>query len=90
MRWTILTGYVISTCTECSLADTLQNEWDKYFPIEQNTGILNLPDFNYQDFNTPSFPGSAAQTYTQDLSDLNFPPTFIPDPRFTNPMQNHY
>jgi len=27
-----------------------QNEWDKYFPVETNTGDLNIPDFNFSDF----------------------------------------
>jgi hypothetical protein len=31
-------------------ANTSQNEWDKYFPVETNTGDLNIPDFNFSDF----------------------------------------
>ena len=28
----------------------LQNEFDKYFPVETNTGDLNLPDFDFSQF----------------------------------------
>ncbi|KAH9829770.1 bikaverin cluster transcription factor bik5-like [Teratosphaeria destructans] len=27
-------------------------EWDRYFPIEQNTGDLNIPDFDFNNFTT--------------------------------------
>jgi hypothetical protein len=27
-----------------------QNEFDKYFPVETNTGDLNLPDFDFSQF----------------------------------------
>jgi hypothetical protein len=45
----------------------LQNEWDKYFPVETNTGDLNIPDFNFSDFTgggggPPSFDASTANT----------------------------
>lgn len=30
--------------------ETTQNEFDKYFPVETNTGDLNLPDFDFSDF----------------------------------------
>lgn len=30
---------------------TVQAEWDKYFPLEQNTGDLDIPNFDFTDFN---------------------------------------
>jgi hypothetical protein len=32
------------------MASLEQNEFDKYFPVETNTGDLNLPDFDFSDF----------------------------------------
>lgn len=74
---------------------SLQNEWDKYFPIEENTGDLNLPHFNIEDFtgyNTSqamdpmSYGATTVGGFTipsaQDLEDVNFPPTFVPDQPF--------
>jgi len=39
------------------------NEWDKWFPIEQNTGELNVPDFDFNNF-TGSFSGPAPDQAT--------------------------
>ena len=70
----------------------VQAEWDKYFPIEQNTGDLNIPDFNFADF-TGGYGGSQMDPSSfaaadsgfklptaQDLADVNFTPTYYPDP----------
>lgn len=67
-----------------------QAEWDKYFPIEQNTGDIDLPDFNIADFTGDPYRaamdsssyGAAANmnmASTQDLADINFAPTYIPN-----------
>lgn len=29
----------------------MQAEWDKYFPLDENSGDLNIPNFDYTDFN---------------------------------------
>lgn len=79
----------------------LQNEWDKYFPIEENSGDLNLPDFNINDFEGYStsqtmdpdafnvtvggFPIPSAQ----DLADVSFAPTYIPNTQ-QNQQQQFY
>ena len=63
-----------------------QAEWDKYFPIEQNTGDLNIPDFNIADFTQPMDPTAFGSTTgpgvnissVQDLTDVNFTPTYYP------------
>ena len=66
-----------------------QAEWDKYFPIEQNTGDLNIPDFNFADFtgdlngpamNPISFNGAGIAVNippANDLADVNFTPTYF-------------
>ena len=71
---------------------TRQAEWDKYFPIEQNTGDLNIPDFNFADFTgaysgAPMDASSFATTGSsinipsaQDLADVNFTTTYYPEP----------
>jgi hypothetical protein len=67
-----------------------QNEWDKYFPIEENSGDLNIPDFNINDFNYGMNQGVDSSTIgatvggfpipsAQDLADVSFGPTYIPD-----------
>ncbi|KAK3720631.1 hypothetical protein LTR37_003680 [Vermiconidia calcicola] len=67
-------------------------EWDKYFPIEQNTGDIDLPDFNIADFTgytvnqmDPNAFGGMGQGVNipsaQDLTDVNFTPTFYPHPQ---------
>ncbi|KAK3697611.1 hypothetical protein LTR37_017349 [Vermiconidia calcicola] len=66
-------------------------EWDKYFPIEQNTGDIDIPDFNIADFTgytvnpmDPNAYGGMGQGVNipsaQDLADVNFTPTFYPHP----------
>ncbi|KAK0260400.1 hypothetical protein B0A54_01855 [Friedmanniomyces endolithicus] len=56
-------------------------EWDKYFPIEQNTGELNVSDFDFAQFTGGAFSGPSidlAIPSAQDLADVNFTPTFFP------------
>ncbi|KAK3075610.1 hypothetical protein LTR53_000948 [Teratosphaeriaceae sp. CCFEE 6253] len=69
-------------------------EWDKYFPIEQNTGELNVTDFDFANFtggfsgpalDPSAFATAAAASSTdgfastpEDLADINFTPTFYP------------
>lgn len=67
-------------------------EWDQYFPIEQNSGDLNNPDFDFNNFtgglNGPTLdPYSFAAAATQarnplptadELADVSFSPTYIP------------
>jgi len=58
-----------------------QAEWDKYFPIEQNTGELNVSDFDFAQFTGGAFSGPSidlAMPSAQDLADVNFTPTFFP------------
>ena len=68
----------------------MQAEWDKYFPIEQNTGDLNIPDFNFADF-TGAYSGAPMDMSgygtadaginipsVQDLADVSFTSTYIP------------
>ena len=82
-------------------ADFSQAEWDKYFPIEQNTGDLNIPDFDFSNF-TEGYSGPAmgpsdfATAGTginipsaQDLADVNFTHTYIPG-SVPNTYQNMY
>lgn len=33
------------------LTKAAQAEWDKYFPLEENTGDLDIPGFDFADFN---------------------------------------
>ncbi|TKA71618.1 hypothetical protein B0A55_07260 [Friedmanniomyces simplex] len=57
-------------------------EWDKYFPIEQNTGELNVSDFDFAKFTGGGFSGPTidlAMPSAQDLADVNFTPTFYPN-----------
>ncbi|KAK3671464.1 hypothetical protein LTR78_008742 [Recurvomyces mirabilis] len=69
-------------------------EWDKYFPIEQNTGELNLEEYDMSTFNgglsgpplDPSVFAAAAAVTTdstqplpEDLGDISFTPTFYPN-----------
>ena len=75
-------------------ADTFdQAEWDKYFPVEQNSGDLNIPDFNLADFTggysgPPMDPigafGTAAGAGSgvtipsiQEMADVNFSPAYF-------------
>lgn len=73
---------------------SLQAEWDRYFPIEQNTGDLNIPDFDFNNFtggiDGPSLdPNAFTVTASSiadnlaadpgDFADINFTPTFYPD-----------
>ncbi|TKA32186.1 hypothetical protein B0A50_01434 [Salinomyces thailandicus] len=39
-------------------------EWDQYFPIEQNTGELNIPDFDFNNFTGGFNSGSALDSAT--------------------------
>jgi hypothetical protein len=75
-------------------ANSVQAEWDQYFPIEQNTGDLNIPDFDFNNFTGGFNSGSSLDPATfatvassasagvggqsADMSDVSFTPTFIP------------
>ncbi|KAF2716888.1 hypothetical protein K431DRAFT_234376 [Polychaeton citri CBS 116435] len=62
-------------------------EWDKYFPVETNTGDLDVPDFNFADFtggynSSPMAPidyssGSSIPS-PEELANMNFTPAFVP------------
>nr|POF02253.1 bikaverin cluster transcription factor bik5 [Quercus suber] len=74
--------------TMMTMEDIDWAEWDKYFPIEQNTGDLNIPDFDIAaftgGFNTPANASqNPSQTYpapndgitipsVNDLANMNF------------------
>ncbi|KAI7139441.1 hypothetical protein KC317_g7521 [Hortaea werneckii] len=71
-------------------------EWDRYFPIEQNSGELNVENFDFDNFNgglsgpplDPSTFAMAANTIpseltmpsNQDLADMSFTPAYFPAP----------
>ncbi|RMY06221.1 hypothetical protein D0867_09773 [Hortaea werneckii] len=71
-------------------------EWDRYFPIEQNSGELNVENFDFDNFNgglsgpplDPSTFAMAANTIpseltmpsNQDLADMSFSPAYFPVP----------
>ena len=79
-------------------------EWDKYFPIEQNTGDLNIPDFNLAEFTGGYSGASMDPTFgattsginipsAQDLADVNFTPTYFAEgvpPSQQQNLQNLY
>ncbi|KAK4549273.1 hypothetical protein LTR36_007732 [Oleoguttula mirabilis] len=82
------------------LEDIDWDEWNRFFPLEQNNGELNIPDFDFNHFtgdyggptaNDASFVAAAtttADTFTipsaQDMADVNFEPTFYPTVSMTN------
>lgn len=75
-----------------------QNEWDKWFSPDVNTGDLNNPDFDFSNFTggynsgpapAPPFnPGALASelapaTMPQGMADLRFTPTLFPSPNYS-------
>ncbi|KAK5699960.1 hypothetical protein LTR97_006094 [Elasticomyces elasticus] len=66
-------------------------EWDKYFPIEQNTGELNVSDFDFANYSGGAMRGPSidlAIPSTRDLADVNFTPTFYPNVDFVRVATN--
>lgn len=70
-----------------------QAEWDKYFPVEENNGVIDAPDFDFtatdEDFgisplDAASFAavnqvlGGAQLPGAEDLSDVNLTMSFYP------------
>ncbi|KAM0715865.1 hypothetical protein Q7P37_008379 [Cladosporium fusiforme] len=47
------------------------NEWDKYFPVETNTGDLNIPDFNFSEFTGGGGGGGGGGSFTNDFDPNN-------------------
>ena len=62
----------------------MQDEWDRFFPIEQNDGELNIPDFDLNNFtggyessglenyNSPGIVPSINLPLVQNTGDVNF------------------
>lgn len=80
-----------------------QAEWDKYFPIEQNTGDLNIPDFDFANFtgdmsgqtiNTASYNPTGNIGFNlptaEDLAEVDFtsPNFFVTNRPGANPYLN--
>jgi hypothetical protein len=60
-----------------------QNEWDKYFPVETNTGDLNIPDFNFSEFT-----GGSYDTNTNNANPAPNANYTYPQPQQSQPNSN--
>ncbi|KAK5172994.1 uncharacterized protein LTR77_003116 [Saxophila tyrrhenica] len=84
-----------------AMEDIDWNEWDKYFNPLENTGDINIPNFNIEDFTGYNSQAMDPMSYNntnvggfnipsaQDLADVNFTQTFVPNSNQSFPRP-HY